>query len=120
MTARKLPPRGDPCGLFLSWVRPSPRPPPEDGPPTRNKTGGGRPALREKPALPGWGYAPGEFENSPPLKGDLREVPLRGKGSRPPPRKTGRALFPEERYALLQIGSYSAGLGKPGRSGGGI
>ena len=56
----------------------------------------------------------------PPTKGDLREVSLRGRGSRPPPRKTGRALFPEERYVLLQIGSYSAGLGKFRRSGGGI
>ena len=116
MTARKLPPGET---LAVIFILGAPQPPPEDGPPTRNKTGGGRPALREKPALPGWACSRGSLR-IPPSKGDLREVPLRGKGSRPPPRKTGRALFPEERYVLLQIGSYSAGLGKFRRSGGGI
>ena len=176
MTARKLPPAGRPLRSFLFCELPSPRPPPEDGPPTRNKTGGGRPALREKPAppgwelvpgefensllskgdlrevslrgemptpgvnggdapfpgkkaalpqretaLPGWELVPGEFENSPPSNGDLREVPPGRKDKPPAPRgKRGRALFPEERCALLQIGSYPAGLGKPGRSGGDI
>ena len=107
-----FPPRGDPCGLFLSWVRPSPRPRKgtcgkclsEEGisclSPRKNGEGvsfaGGSPPLPGigEPPCRGWGTVPREFENSLPSKGDLRKVPLRGKGSRPPPEKNGEGPVP--------------------------
>ena len=195
MTARKLPPRGDPCGLFFILGAPQPPPskvglagsasPRKGEPPAPEKNGegvsfaGGSPPLpgigeppcraggmlqrslriprlergiagsasprkgeppaprgkrggclirRGQPApagdwgtaLPGWGYAPEKFENSLLSKGGVRKC--LSEGSRPLSRsKQGENVpFPEERYVLLQIGSYSAGLGKFRRSGGGI
>ena len=161
MTARKSSSWGDPCGLFLSWGRPSPRqrmarPPREtegkDGtvcragvcsrgslriprprkgtcgkclpgegisrPPPRKR--GGRLIRRGQPApagdwgtaLPGWELVPGELENSPPTKGDLREVPPGGRDKPPAPKKTGRASHsPGAARPCRGLGNRPAGLG---------
>lgn len=72
MTARKLPPAGRPLRSFFILGAPQP----------------------------------------PPSKGDLREVPLRGKGSRPPPRKTGRVSHsPGAACPCRGLGNRPAGLG---------
>ena len=129
MTAGKPSPQGDPCGLFLSWVRPSPRPrkgtcgsasPRKGEPPVPREKRGGCLIRRGQPAPagdwgtapPGWELVPGELENSLLSKGDLREVPLRGRGSHPPPRKTGRVSHsPEEARPCRELGNRPAGLG---------
>ena len=68
------------------------------------------PGIGEPPCRAG--PVPGELENALPSKGDLREVSLRGRGSHPPPRKTGRVSHsPEEARPCRELGNRPAGLG---------
>ena len=65
-------PMGRPLRSF--FILGAPQPPPEDGPPPKGNRGEGWNCLQ------GCGLFQGEVEDSPPSNGDLREVPLRGKG----------------------------------------
>ena len=83
MTARKLPPGET---LAVIFILGAPQPPPEDGPPPKGNRGEGW------TCLPGCGLFQGEVEDSPPSKGDLREVSPGRKDKPPAPKENGEGV----------------------------
>ena len=77
--------------FFNPGCAPAPAPRQRMARPLAIKQGEGAPPSEKSPPCRA-GPVPGELENALLSKGDLREVPLRGKGSRPSPEENGKGV----------------------------